>query len=387
MLTEWLVRRFVATPGDVSDPRTREAFGLLEGWASVVINLVLFAVKLVPGLLIGSITLVADALHSLGDLLGSAVIIWGFKAAARPSDAKHPFGHGRVESIATLVVGILLFVAAWEIGQNSVLRLLHPRPVHAPVALLLALAATLPVKEWLSRFARDLGGRIGSSALKGDFLHHRSDAVATAVVIASLAAGRFDLDWVDGVGGLAVAAFIAAAAYTLTKDALDPLIGQAPSPQLVSRIRAAALEVPGVEEVHDVVVHCYGGVLVTSLHIEVSDALNLASAHELAEAVENALTDRFPGQAVVHVDPVNRAHPLYAAVHSFLAATLPTVAGAEEFHALRIVGHERPCYVIFDLKADGGRASAAAAAIGDAVRARFPQVAKVVVNLGPHFVY
>jgi cation diffusion facilitator family transporter len=387
VLTEWLVRRFVSTPGNVSDPRTREAYGLLEGWASVVINLVLFAVKLIPGLIIGSITLVADALHSLGDLLGSGVIIWGFKAAARPSDAEHPFGHGRVESIATLVVGILLFVAAWEIGQNSVLRLLHPHPVHASVGLLLALTATLPVKEWLSRFARDLGGRIDSSALKGDFLHHRSDAIATGVVIASLIAGRFGLDWVDGVGGLAVAAFIAAAAYALTRDALDPLIGQAPSPQLVSQIRATALAVPGVDEVHEVIVHWYGGFLVTSLHIEVSDALDLTSAHELAEAAENALTRRFPGQAVVHVDPVNRAHPLYAAVHSFLAATVPTVAGAQEFHALRIVGHERPCSVIFDLKADSGQAPAAAAAIRDALTARFPEVAKVVVNIGPRFVY
>jgi cation diffusion facilitator family transporter len=387
VLTGWLVRTFVPRADEVSDPRTREAYGLLEGWTSVVINLVLFTVKLVPGLMIGSITLVADALHSLGDLLGSAVVIWGFRAAARPSDAEHPFGHGRIESIATLFLGILLFVASWEIGQNSVLRLFHPRPVHASVALLLLLAATVPLKEWLARLARELAGRIGSTALQGDFLHHRSDAIATAVVIVSLVAGRSGLDWVDGVGGLAVAGFIATAAYSLVRDAVDPLIGQAPTPQLLAEIRATATAVPGVEGVHDVAVHWYGGLIVTSLHIEVSDALDITSAHDLADAVEMALAGRFAGQAVVHVDPVNRSHPLDAAIRSFLAETLPAIAGAREFADLRIVGRERPCYVILDLNAEPDRAPAAAAAVRDAVTGRFPEVVRVVVNVAPRFVY
>jgi cation diffusion facilitator family transporter len=387
VISEWLVSTFVSTPQDVRIGRVREAYGVLEGWVSIVVNLVVFVVKLVPGLMIGSISLIADAFHSLGDVLSSIVVIWGFKVAAKPSDREHPFGHGRIESVATLVIGILLFVAAWEFGQNSVLRLMHPRPVQGSYGLLAVLAATLVLNEWLSRFARDLGLRIDSSVLEGDSWHHRSDVLATAVVIAALFAGRFGLQWVDGVAGVVVAGFIAYAAYRLTRDAINPLIGEAPSPQLLGEIRETALSVPEVDEVHDVIVHFYGGLLVSSLHIEISSEIDLTHSHDVAEAVEGAVTGRFGGWAVVHVDPVNRRHPLYAQVSSFLRETVPAIPGAEGFHDLRIVGSRHPCYVIFDLKADSRQAPVIAERLRDAVVGRFPDVAKVVVNVEPRYVY
>jgi cation diffusion facilitator family transporter len=387
MISEWLVRTFVSTPQEVGDGCVRESYGVLEGWVSILVNLLVFVVKLVPGILIGSISLIADAIHSLGDVLSSIVVIWGFKAAARPSDPEHPFGHGRIENVATLVIGILLFVAAWEFGQNSVLRLMHPKAVHASYGLLAVLAATLVLKEWLSRFARDLGQRIDSSVLEGDFWHHRSDVFATGVVIVALFAGRFGMEWVDGVAGLVVAGFIAYAAYQLTRGALDPLIGEAPSPQLLKEIRETALAVAEVDEVHDMIVHFYGGLVVSSLHIEISSDIDLTRAHDVAEAVESALTRRFGGWAVVHVDPVNRRHPLYAEVSSFLRETVPAIPGAEGFHDLRIVGSQHPCYVIFDLKADSHQAPVIADRLRDAVAGRFPDVAKVVVNVEPRYVY
>jgi cation diffusion facilitator family transporter len=387
MISEWLVRAFVARPKDTGSPRVRGSYGVLEGWVSIAVNLVVFAVKLVPGILIGSISLIADAFHSLGDVASSIVVIWGFKVAAKPSDKEHPFGHGRVESIATLVIGVILFVVAWEFAQNSVIRLMHPKPVTASFGLLALLAVTLVLKEWLSRFALTLARRIGSSTLVSDAWHHRSDVFATAVVIASLVAARFGLDWVDGVGGLGVAGFIAALAYKVTKDAVNPLLGEAPSPQLLQEIRETALAIPDVDETHDVIVHLYGGLLVTSLHIEISSELDLTRAHEVAEAVEAALNERFKGWSVVHVDPVNRRHPLYPEVQSFLRAELPRIAGAEGFHDLRIVGSDKPCYVIFDLKADSQHAPAAAAQLRSAVVKRFPEVAKVVVNVEPAYVY
>ena len=354
---------------------------------SIAVNLLVFAVKLVPGVLIGSISLIADAFHSLGDVLSAIVVIWGFKVAARPSDREHPFGHGRVESVAALVIGILLFVAAWEFGQNSVLRLLAPKPVMASYWLLAVLVVTLGLKEWLSRFARDLGRKIDSSVLEGDFWHHRSDVFATAVVVAALFVARFGWDWVDGVGGLVIAGFIAYAAFELTRKAINPLIGEAPSPQLLAEIREIALAVQEVDQVHDVIVHFYGGVMVTSLHVEIPDSLDITRAHDVAEAVESAVNERFHGWSVVHVDPVNRKHPLYAEVQSFLTEAVPAIPHAEGFHDLRIVGSSDPCYVIFDLKADSHLAPGIADELRHAVATRFPDVAKVVVNVEPRYVY
>jgi len=387
MLTRWLVNTFVKDREQIASPRVRERYGVLEGWVSILVNIVVFVVKLVPGVVIGSIALIADAIHSLGDVLTSGVVIWGFRAAARPSDREHPFGHGRAEAIATLVIGILLFVVAWEVSQNSVLRFMHPQEVRASHLLLVVLAVTLLLKEWLSRFARKLAGAIQSSALRGDFLHHRSDVLATAVVICSLLASNQGWHWVDGVGGLVVAGFIAAAAFQLTKDAVDPLIGRAPSPGLLQEIRGAALSVPGVEQVHDLVVHTYGRFIAISLHIEVAAALDITRAHDVAEAVESRLNDTFGGGAVVHVDPVDRRHPLFPQVESFLHGLLPEIEGAEGFHDLRIVGSEDPCYVIFDLKAVDGDPSEVAAEVRSRVSERFPEVAKVVINIEPHYVY
>jgi len=387
MLDRWLVSRFVSNPERVGDAHTREAYGVLEGWVSILVNLVVFVVKLIPGVMIGSISLIADAVHALGDVLSAVIVIWGFKVAARPSDREHPFGHGRVESVATLVIGILLFVAAWEFGQNSVVRLMHPTRVAASYALLAVLTVTLVLKEWLSRFARELGRRIDSRVLEGDFWHHRSDVFATAVVIVALFAARLGWDRVDGVGGLVIAAFIAYAGFELTKAAMNPLIGEAPSPQVLAEIRETAMAVPQVEQVHDVIVHFYGGVIVTSLHIEIPDSLDIVAAHDVAEAVETAINQRFHGWSVVHVDPVNRNHPLYAEVHDLLDDLVGAVPHADGFHDLRIVGSSDPCYVIFDLKADSKHAPAIADRLRDAVVERFPGVAKVVVNVEPRYVY
>jgi cation diffusion facilitator family transporter len=387
VITERLVRAFISRPGEVGNARVRGSYGVLEGWVSIAVNLVVFVVKLVPGIMIGSISLIADAVHSLGDVASSIVVIWGFKLAAKPSDPKHPFGHGRVEHIATLVIGVMLFVVVWEVAQNSVLRLLSPKPVLASGGVLLLLGVTLVIKDWLSQFALILARRIDSNALKADALHHRSDVFATAVVIASLIAARFGLHWVDAAGGLAVAGFIAVLAYRLCRDAIDPLLGEAPSERLLQEIREIALTIPEVEEVHDLMVHSYGDLLVTSLHVEVSSELDLNRAHDVVEAVESAINERFKGWSVVHVDPVNRHHPLYSEVHSFLTETVSGLTGVESVRDLRIVGSARPCYVIFDLKVDGDHASTIASHLRGAVQDKFPSVAKVVVNVKPQCMY
>lgn len=387
MLAPLLVRTFVTSHGEAPEARTRERVGLLEGWTSVVLNLVVFGVKIVPGVMIGSVSVIADAFHSLSDVASSGVVIWGFRAGARPSDDEHPFGHGRAESVATLVIAVLLIVAAVEFAQTSVARLLAPRPVPASPGLLAILGVTMIAKEWLARFSRDLGRRIGSPALVADFWHHRSDVLATGVVLVALAAAPFGMPWLDGAAGLVVSGFLVWAGIGLIRESVGPLLGEAPSAALVARIRRIALGVPGVERVHDVIVHRYGGLLVTSLHIEVASAMDVVRGHELAEEVEQALGDALPGWATVHVDPVNRDHPLYDAIEAFLEQHVPSLGAVAGFHDLRIVGREAPCFVIFDVATGAPPAPGAVQELTGALQRRFPGVAKVQVNVEPRYVY
>ena len=378
---------FAQLPGEAAQARERRAVGLLEGWVSIAVNLVVGAVKLVAGLAIGSISLVADAVHSFSDMLTSGVVIWGFSAAARPSDRQHPFGHGRIESIAALVIAVLLLVAALEFAMASVRRLLAPQPVTASWVLLGVLAATVLAKEWLARFALRLGRAIDSTALRADAWHHRSDVFATVAVLIALVGARFGVAWLDGAAGLVVAAALGWTGVELVKESADPLIGAAPPGELVEKIRDIALAVAGVDAVHDLIVHRYGGLLITSLHIEVAAKLDAMACHELAERVEEAVVAQCGGWTVVHVDPVDRSHPLYGEIEGFLAARLGGEEAAPSFHDLRIVGREAPCYVIFDLKAAPEDSSRLREELARELKAQFPQVAKVLVNLEPRWVY
>ena len=169
------------------------------------------------------------------------------------------------------------------------------------------------------------------------------------MVILSLGASGIGLPWVDGVGGLVVSGFLVWAGVMLIRGSINPLIGEAPSAALVEQIRRIASAVPGVRRVHDIIVHHCGGLIVTSLHIEVAADMDVVRGHELAEDVEQALMAELPGWATVHVDPVNGDHPLYHQVEAYLERRVPEIGSAAGFHDLRIVGRGDPCFVIFDL--------------------------------------
>jgi len=387
LIIELLERRFVGVSADPADPEVRKRYGLLEGWTSVLANLTVFVVKLVPGLFIGSVSLVADAVHSLGDLATSGVVIWSFRAAAKPPDHEHPFGHGRMESAASLIVAVLLMVGAVKLGRVAVESLLQPRPVTASTVLLIVLGATLVLKEWLARLSSRLGARIASTALEADAWHHRSDALATAVVIAALAGERLGWHGLDAVAGVVVAVVIAATGIGLVRRSLDPLIGEAPTRELQGRIRELAVGVPEVDAVHDVMVHSYGTLLVISLHVEVPVELDAVRAHEVAERVERLVAERLRAVVVVHVDPVDRHHPLYAPLEKLLSGLTEQIAGAVEFHDLRLVGGRTGCNVVFDLAVEGADPQQVSGDLRRAILQRFPEINAVVIEIEPTLVY
>lgn len=346
----------------------------------MVVNLVVFAVKLVPGLLIGSVSLVADAVHSLADVVTSGVVIWSFSASAKPPDEEHPFGHGRIENLASLVIAVLLLVAAVEFAVVSVRSLLHPRPVVASGPLLAALGLSILAKEWLARFSVWLGKKIASPVLTADAWHHRSDVLATVVVAAALVGERLGVRGLDGAAGMVVAGFIAVTAFGLIREAAHPLIGASPSPELLRTVRETVLGQPGVNGLHDLMIHAYGQLLVISLHAEVPAEISLARAHEIAEAVERALAERLGAVTVVHVDPVDRSHPLYPKVSRVLDEAVGEVEGLKEYHDLRIVCGETYCNVVLEVVVQGRSPDQVAAEVRHRIHTQVPEVQEVIVE-------
>ena len=347
-LTDFLIQRFAVTAN--SDPTLRASrLALLEGYVSVVVNSLLFALKLIIALLTGSIALFADAAHTLADSLTSAVVIGSAYISRRPPDREHPFGHGRAELIGALIIAVLLGVTALEFAKGSFARFLHPHILNVPWWASVLVAATALAKHWLSRFASQLGKLADSRAIEADAAHHMSDVLATMLVVVAMLGGHYGLLWIDAVVGLVVSVIIAWTAYHIATESIDPLLGQAPSKIELQDIAQKARSFEQVLGVHDIVVHKYGHTRVVSLHIETNESLDLQEAHKLAEQVQDHIAKGHPGLAVVHVDPVSSSHPHYAIIQSILADMIQKDQRLNSFHDLRIVGDETEFSVLADI--------------------------------------
>jgi cation diffusion facilitator family transporter len=304
-LTDWLLARFIHGETDQADPEVRAKYGFFEGWFSIIGNLLLSAVKFFLGYALNSVSLLADAVHTLSDVITSAVVIVGFHTARKSPDKEHPFGHGRIEFVATLVIALLLALVGVEFARSSISRLLHGNNVSGSVLAGVIMLFSGVAKEVMARIAVDLGQRSASSAILADAWHHRSDAIASFLVAIAMIAARYGYPSVDAVFGLIVSGLIIYTAWQLGCSAGSILMGEAPTPDLVEEIVALALGVEGVLGVHDVAVHDYGALKAVSLHIVVDQDVSFAWAHQLAVLVEGEIRTRIGGTVVVHVDPTD----------------------------------------------------------------------------------
>jgi cation diffusion facilitator family transporter len=335
-----LARRWIAEHERVDVPAVRSRYGVIEGVSGATISLILAALKLTLGLAFHSAGLVADAVHSLTDVASSVVVIMSFYVAQKPPDREHPYGHAKAEYIATLIVAMFMVVAGWELGQANVMGLIRGPSGEPALALdwlvLLGLCGLIVISEVQARFSAALGRAIRSHTLAADGWHFRSDAMATGIVIVGLAGRNFGLPWLDGAAGACVGVFIVWTGTRLAMGAISPLLGETAPEHEMETIREIARQVPGIVAVHDLAVHKYGPVYYTAAHMEVSDDLDVHRIHEIAVQLETRILKRFPGQCVIHTDPVNLRHPLFARVSDALREVVVAHGDLVEFRDLTI---------------------------------------------------
>ncbi len=335
-------------PADI--PEVRAKYGILEGWLSILVNLLLFGIKITAGIKVQSAALIADAVHTLADSATSIVVIIGFKISQKPSDVEHPFGHGRVEPIATLIISILLFVAGFELLHHSIISVLTPTTSKAGYVIIAIIMGTVVVKELLARFSFAIGDHINSDVLKADAMHHRSDVFATLLVVVALIASRYGYYNVDGIMGCFVSLIIFYSAYAIAKEAISPLLGEAPPPEFLKQVENLCLSIPGVLGVHDIISHQYGQNRITSLHIEVSHKQSAVKLHTIAEQIEDAIGATTNGIAVVHIDPVNKNHPGYSTISDIITSTIQKDERIDSFYDLKIIGENiETASILFDI--------------------------------------
>jgi cation diffusion facilitator family transporter len=389
--TRWLVSKLIKDHRRVNDLKVRARYGNLEGWTSIVINLLLFAVKITIGLSIKSVALIADAVHTLADSVTSVVIIIGFKIAKKPSDKEHPFGHGRTESVATLIVSVLLFIAGFELLEESIRSILKPQESTASLNVILIIAGTIVIKELMARFSYQLGDMIDSQALKADALHHRTDVFATGLVVVALIASHFGFRRVDGIMGALVSLIIFYSAYAIAREAVNPLLGEAPLDETIMEIDRLAKTFDGVLGVHDIIYHKYGQTIIVSLHIEVADKGSAFDLHELSETVEEAIGEKIGGMVIAHIDPINMDHPQYRAIEREIKKIISKDQRIGSFHDLRIIGSALDkCSAVFDIvlekDVDEQDRYDIVRSIRERVAEKFPGM-KTAIRVDPSFAY
>ncbi len=347
--------RTVPDYGDASDPDVRARYGYLEGWVSIAGNVGLFALKLVLGLFIASIALVADGVHSLSDVATSVVVILGFRMARKPPDAGHPFGHGRVEYIATLIIAVLLGITGLQFILTAAGELGDPQPLeNGEYAVMVAMVVlfTALAKEALAQFCSAISRRIGSDTLEADAWHHRSDALSSVGVAVAILGSYYGLTVLDPVFGILVALLIIYVGVRLVRTASDHLIGPAPDEDLVETILAQALGTEDVEGVHDIAVHDYGVQKVITLHAEVREDLVLEEAHGIADRLDARLREVTPFPTIVHLDPAGTS-PWGEEMERVLASVLEREPRVVSYHRVQVIRRSGRDEVSMHLIVDG----------------------------------
>jgi cation diffusion facilitator family transporter len=315
----------------------RSKIGIFQGWISVLVNSILFILKLVIGVMVGAVSVIADAVHTLSDVVSSIVVIWGFKQAEKPADVEHPYGHGRAEYIATLIIAILLCVAGIEFIEASIERIRNPQLVSSEWWMIILLSMTIIIKVFTARYAEFLSSKIASGTLHADAWHHRTDALSSLLVVGALIAGKYGYIAVDGWAGLGVALFLIYTGIEIAKDAVDDLIGKPPTSEEVEDIRRIVLGVDGVLGAHDITIHSYGHDKFISVHVEIDASESTAAAHDISEVVEDQLEKALGVEPTVHMDPVQPGNPMVQDIQSFLNQKWDIDDRITDIHDIRVV--------------------------------------------------
>jgi len=349
-MIELLSRLFISNRGDMQDPGVRRAYGELCGGVGVALNILLFAAKYLAGVLTASIAITADAFNNLSDAGSSIITLIGFKLSGKVNDDEHPFGHGRSEHIAGLIVAMAILLVGFDLAKTSVSKIFAPEPIIFSGVSSAILMASILTKLYMWHYNRKVGEKINSAAMKATAADSLSDACATGAVLAATLAAHF-LGWqIDAWMGVLVSLMILWAGYNAAKDTISPLLGNPPDPEFVRQIEEIVHSYGVVKGIHDLMVHDYGaGRVIISLHAEVPASGDLMELHDLIDTIERRLKSQLRCEAVIHMDPISTDDALVdetrARVTDILRANIdPRIS----IHDFRMVSGPTHTNVIFD---------------------------------------
>ena len=345
-MTELLVKTFVKDYQNTEEAKVRTAYGVLASLVGIVCNLLLFGGKLA----VGSIAVTADAFNNLSDAASSVIGFIGVKMAEKPADEEHPFGHGRIEYIAALIVSFLVIEVGFTFFKNAIAKIRTPEELSFNLISMGILLASVAVKLWLSFFNKKLGKRINSTVMQATATDALGDVVTTLATMGSILFFYFTKINIDGYVGLAVSLLVMWAGVGIAKDTLEPLIGQSVDPKLYREISEFVESYDGILGSHDLIVHNYGPTKsLASIHAEVPNNVDIETSHEIIDRIERDAAKKLGIFLVIHMDPVETTDAQVAEVKAEVQEVLHQMDERLSLHDFRMVDGEKWINLIFDV--------------------------------------
>ena len=349
-MTNFLIKHFIPNASDVKSPAVRQRYGVVSGVVGILCNALLCTAKIAAGLLTGAVSIVADGINNLSDGGSCVVSLLGFKMAGKPADDKHPFGHGRIEYVAGLIVSFIIVLMGVELAKTSLDKIFHPEEIIFSWITPAVLGIAILLKLWLCFFNRKMGDKIDSAVLRATAMDSLSDVAATSAVLAGFVIGYWARVNLDGYLGVLVALFILYTGVSTAKGTLDLLLGEAPDPEFVKQMQQEVLSYPEIIGVHDLIVHNYGpGHSVVSLHAEVPCDVDILKIHDTIDNAERDLKKKFDCEVVIHMDPIITDDKETNEIHQKLSSIVRLLDSRVTIHDFRMVKGPTHTNLIFDI--------------------------------------
>ena len=349
-MTDFILRLFVKDYDNKKDLNVRRKCGSAVAIIGIIVNLFLAGFKLVAGILSGAISITADAVNNLSDAGSQVVSLITFKISAKPADRDHPFGHARIEYVASMIVSFLILFVSVSLFSESVQKIFNPSGSDYSILVMVILAVSVLGKLWLFFFGRSAGKKLNSDVILASATDSLSDAGATfAVLVSAIIAKLSGID-IDGYMGVIVAVIIFIAGIKVLNETKNSILGSAPEPEVLEGIHNIVKEYPQILGVHDMVVHNYGpGNTICSFHAEVDGKVNVFETHDCIDNVERQLYNDLGIRATIHMDPIVTDDEKVTALRISVAAAVKRIDERLTIHDFRYVEGITHSNLIFDV--------------------------------------
>lgn len=349
-MTNFLVRMFVKDYQNLQDTEVRTRYGNMTSLVGIIVNLFLFVIKFVVGRVFHSIAITADAVNNLSDAGSSVISLLSFKLSGMPADKEHPFGHERMEYLASSLVGFFIIILGFELLKTSFAKILRPDVISFSLLTVCVLLFSIGAKFWLYKFNAGLGDRVDSSMMKATATDSLSDVLATsAVLLSTLLSPLFGIQ-LDGYMGVAVSLLIIYSGINIMKEMWDTLLGKKPSEELVQQLENAINRYGGVLGTHDLVIHNYGPRLYfATVHVEVDAREDILASHDLIDNIEREVARELNIHLVIHMDPLTQDDPDVLRLRDMTVQIVSDIDKSLTIHDFRVVKGVTHDNLIFDV--------------------------------------